>query len=251
MDDFDLLLKFSFTSIIFKLYCVVTVCKNLSVIKFLRIFRELRIVLDVLYRSALFLMDLIGMMGIILLLFSSVGISLFGGVVNSSNVPHFEEITGEPFDGGLEYYNFNDYMNSILCLYSIILCGWQDFLRLVSFGNPQRSMVHNYYFVAFFLIANMFLLNVLTGFIIDNIVAYLGEDLQSYDGKERELNKNMGVLGSFVTLYRKTKKATTGKVKHIGRVLMDGVNFGSDDELESELKKEKTAVEMEDLEILK
>ena len=58
----------------FKIYCVVTVCKNLSVVKFLRRIRELRIVLDVLYKSAKFLMDLIGMMGIILLLFSAIGI---------------------------------------------------------------------------------------------------------------------------------------------------------------------------------
>jgi hypothetical protein len=38
-------------------------------------------------------------------------------------------------------------------------------------------MIHNYYFVFFFVIANMFLLNVLIGFIIDNIVAYLSEEI--------------------------------------------------------------------------
>lgn len=69
-------------------------------------------------------MDLIGMMAIIMLFFSSIGISIFGGVVNSSNIPSFEEITGEPFDGGLEYFNFNDYMNSFICLYSVLLAGW-------------------------------------------------------------------------------------------------------------------------------
>lgn len=123
-DDFKILLRYQFTSNLFKIYCVITVCKNLSVIKFLRRIRELRIVLDVLYKSTLFLMDLIGMMGIIMLLFSAVGISIFGGVVSSKTIPFFEEITGEPFDDGLEYYNFNDYLNSLLCLWSIILCGW-------------------------------------------------------------------------------------------------------------------------------
>jgi p-aminobenzoyl-glutamate transporter AbgT len=39
----------------------------------------------------------------------------------------------------------------------------------------SRSMLHNYYFVAYFIIANLFLLNVLIGFIIDNIVEHLSE----------------------------------------------------------------------------
>jgi len=89
-NDFTMLLGYNFTSSVFKIYCVITVCKNLSVIKFLRRIRELRIVLDVLYKSTIFLMDLIGMMGIIMLLFASIGISMFGGVVNSSNIPNFE-----------------------------------------------------------------------------------------------------------------------------------------------------------------
>jgi p-aminobenzoyl-glutamate transporter AbgT len=36
-------------------------------------------------------------------------------------------------------------------------------------------MLHNYYFVVYFIIANLFLLNVLIGFIIDNIVEHLSE----------------------------------------------------------------------------
>jgi hypothetical protein len=88
--DFKILLRYQSTSNLFKLYCVVTVCKNLSVIKFLRRIRELRIVLDVLYKSTLFLIDLIGMMVIIMLLFSALGISMFGGVINSTATGKFE-----------------------------------------------------------------------------------------------------------------------------------------------------------------
>lgn len=134
--DFKVLLSYSSTSDIFKIYCVVTVCKNLSVIKFLRRIRELRIVLDVLYKSTLFLMDLIGMLGIIMLLFSAMGISIFGGVINSTAISKFEELVGEELDNGMEFYNFNDYLNALLCLWSVILCGWQDFLRMMCFNFP-------------------------------------------------------------------------------------------------------------------
>ena len=174
-------MNYSFKDYLFKNFCLFTVMKNLSVVRFLRKFRQPRIVLDVMYRSAIFLLDLIGMLAIIMLFFSSVGISIFGGVVNSQVIPHFEEITGEPFDNGLEYFNFNDYMNAFICLYSVILAGWQDFLRLMCFGNPNRNMAHNYFFVIFFVIANIFLLNVLMGFIIDNIVAFLSENIVEGD----------------------------------------------------------------------
>jgi hypothetical protein len=141
LNDFSSLLRYSFTSSLFKFYCVITVCKNLSVIKFLRRIRELRIVLDVLYKSTIFLMDLIGMMGIIVLFFAAIGIEMFGGVVNSSNIPNFEQIVEDPLEEGMEYYNFNDYLNAILTLWCIMLTGWINYLRISTFALPNRCKI--------------------------------------------------------------------------------------------------------------
>lgn len=222
MSDFKDLETISEHKAIFKFFCVTTVMKNLSVVKFMRKFKVPRIVLDVMYRSALFLIDLIGMLGIIMLFFSSIGITIFGGYVNNKGVPRFEEITGEPFDDGLEYFNFNDYLNSFMCLYSVILAGWQDFLRLVCFAEPEKfSLFHNYYFVAFFVIANMFLQNVLMGFIIDNIVAFLSEDFMqpgsaNIEGENKSAlkDKAMSVLKGIVRKTDRSKKprASTERV---------------------------------------
>ncbi len=99
-------------------------------------------------------------------------------------------------------------------------------------------MIHNYYFVTFFFIANTFLLNVLIGFIIDNIVSLLSEEITD-DGvqnedqendevklqREQELQK--GVFGKFYSLYTGTKKITgniTGNIKSIGIGLLNTVN---------------------------
>ena len=165
-------------------------------------------------------MDLIGMMGIIFLLFSSVGISVFGGYVNSKSVSEFGKLTqGDSLDDGLEYYNFNDYMNAFLALYTIILAGWQDLLEMNSFANDNRSMFFNYYFVAFFVVANIFLLNILIGFIIDNIVAYLSEDIELVEEEEEE----EGLLGTMTSLIKKGSRAD---LSGIGKLLADKLTSG-------------------------
>lgn len=194
--DFDLLLNYPRTSFYFKVYALSTIGKTISIIIFLRVIREIRIVLDVLINSAIFLIDVIGMMGIVMLLFSSVGMTIFGGVINSKSLATYEAIVGNGYDEGLQFLNFNDYMNSLNALLAIILSGWQDLLKLNCFSMPNKSMSHNYYFVAFFICANLFLLNVLTGFIIDNIVAYLSEDIIIENDEDQKFKK--GVKESFI-----------------------------------------------------
>ena len=95
-------------------------------------------------------------------------------------------------------------------------------------------MVHNYYFVFFFVIANMFLLNVLIGFIIDNIVAYLSEEItdegaNKEDGdltkEQREAELEKGVFGKFYSLYKGSKKMTDN-IKNVGiGLLKDTANM--------------------------
>lgn len=98
-------------------------------------------------------------------------------------------------------------------------------------------MIHNYYFVFFFVIANMFLLNVLIGFIIDNIVAYLSEEITDEGAlkedeetmtqrRMREAELEKGVFGKFYSLYTGTKKMT-GNIKNIGIGILKGVNTAS------------------------
>lgn len=190
-DNLELLLSYEKTSLLFKIFALATIGKTISVIMFLRIIREIRIVLDVLVNSAIFLTDVIGMLGIVMLLFSSVGITIFGGVLNSKSLATFEGIMGDKPSGGSEYLNFNDYLNSFTTLFTAILSGWQDPLKMLSFSNPNRSMYHNYFFVAFFICANLFLLNVLIGFIIDNIVAYLSEDIVIETPEHKEFKQAM------------------------------------------------------------
>ena len=197
-----------------KFYCILTIFKILRVISFLRVIKEVKIILDVLVKSTLFLLDLIGMLFILMLIFSSIGINLFGGVVNSKNIEKFEKMRGEELDDGLQYMNFNDYMNSFMTLYAVILAGWQDFLRQFCFLMPDTgNFIHNYYFVFFFITANLFLLNVLNGFLIDNIVAYLSDNLNENqdESKEDGTLKNVSLLKVLGTLFFKNNETRQKK----------------------------------------
>lgn len=212
----DLLLAYEYTSLMFKVYALATISKTITVIMFLRVIREIRIVLDVLINSAKFLIDVIGMLGIVVLLFSSAGITIFGGVMNSKVWVTYESIIGERADDGFQYINFNDYLNAVTVLWVVLLAGWQDPLRYLCFGMPNRGMSHNYFFVAFFVIANLMLLNVLIGFIIDNIVAYLSEDIVIENDQHSNLKRDLkaSVFGKvFSFIADVTKQKLSGKKK--------------------------------------
>lgn len=212
----ELLLAYDYTSPMFKVYALATISKTITVIMFLRVIREIRIVLDVLINSAKFLIDVIGMMGIVVLLFSSAGITIFGGVMNSKVWPTYEKVLGEEPDDGFQYINFNDYLNAVTVLWIVLLAGWQDPLKTLCFGMPHRAMSHNYFFVCFFIIANLMLLNVLIGFIIDNIVAYLSEDIVIDNDQHSKLKRDLkgSLFGKFFTFIAEvTTEKLGGKKK--------------------------------------
>lgn len=224
----DLLLAYDKTSSLFKLFALATIGKTISVIMFLRIIREIRIVLDVLVNSAIFLIDVIGMMGIVMLLFSSVGITLFGGVMNSQALVYWKEIIGpdDNYDEGIQYLNFNDYFNSLLILLTVILSGWQDPLKMMCFSMPNRNYNHNYFFVAFFVCANLFLLNVLIGFIIDNIVAYLSEDIIIENPEDAKFKSELksSIFGKMVSMIKeKTIDKIFGEKDQANPADLDGI----------------------------
>ena len=221
-NELDLLLSYEYTSSLFKIYALATIGKTISVIMFLRVIREIRIVLDVLINSAKFLIDVIGMMGIVVLLFSSAGITIFGGAQNSKVWPTFESIVKDEPQEGMQYINFNDYLNAITLLWVVLLSGWQDVLRYLCFSMPNRSMIHNYYFVAFFLIANLMLMNVLIGFIIDNIVAYLSEDIIIESDQHSTLKRDLkdSIFGK---IFNVIKEATVNKLQKNDERETDGI----------------------------
>lgn len=225
-NDLDLLLAYEYTSMLFKVYALATIGKTITVIIFLRVIREIRIVLDVLINSAKFLIDVIGMMGIVVLLFSSAGITIFGGVMNSKVWATYETVIGEKPDDGFQYINFNDYLNAVTVLWVVLLSGWQDPLKMLCFGNPNRNFTHNYFFVAFFVIANLMLLNVLIGFIIDNIVAYLSEDIvieaDHHSNLKRDLKASwFGKIFSFIAEVTTEKLAGKKKADELDGILLE------------------------------
>ena len=77
---------------------------------------------------------------------------------------------------------------------------------------PHRNFLHNYYFVFFFITANLFLLNVLIGFLIDNIVAYLSDNIAeepAMKGEEGEEDQKVGIFRALVNLMK--MKTVSGK----------------------------------------
>lgn len=170
-----------------KYLCVLFVLKSA---RFLRLFRynaQIAMVTKVIFDSFAFLTDILGIIVIFFFLFGSLGMSMFGGNVNSSTPAAFEEIYGDEPDELLMMMNFNDYYYAILTLFTVMMGGWTSTVALntAAFGKEHQSMMYNVFFLIYFFFVNLCFLNTLFGFLVDNVSANLEVAMEA-DQAEKE-----------------------------------------------------------------
>lgn len=85
--------------------------------------------------------------------------------------PNTKKITGGDWKDGYDYLNFNDYLCSVYTLYVIFTGGWNGVDETLMFANKKYNdrMAYEYFFIIYFLIANLSLMNVVQSFFIDQI----------------------------------------------------------------------------------
>lgn len=181
----------------FKWLASLTVCKCIRFLKLFAYNQQIAIVTKVIFDSFAFLKDIIGIIMIFFFLFGSVGMAMFGGNVNSSTPGAFEEVYGDEPDDGLLDLNFNDYYFSICTLYTVMLGGWTDIIKVntVGFGN-ENSMIYNIYFIFYFFFVSLCFLNTLFGFLVDNVSANLERTLEDEEEEEEGEKGGKGAGGS-------------------------------------------------------
>jgi hypothetical protein len=112
-----------------------------------------------------------GMLAIILLIFATIGINLFGGRVSNKTPNLFKIKTGTDLPDNYIFINFNDLPSSILALYvNVINNNWIYFTNMFILSEDDDRTHLRWYFVIFQLITNLFIMTILVGFIIDNIL---------------------------------------------------------------------------------
>lgn len=135
------------------------------------------ILLVVLQKSIKMTKNILAMVCIVLLLFATIGMSLFGGNITNNTTTEFKLYFGGDLDQGFMKYNFNDLLSSLCCLFAVMIGGYTGFDQLLYFQQRDRynKLYYQYFWILFFMIGNICLINIFSGFIIDNIMVGICE----------------------------------------------------------------------------
>nr|XP_034916613.1 two pore calcium channel protein 1 isoform X2 [Populus alba] len=136
------------------------------------------------------LMPYLGTIFCVMCIYCSLGIQLFGGLVNAGNLNL--EGTDLAEDDYL-LFNFNDYPNGMVTLFNLLVMGnWQVWMQ--SYKDLTGSYWSLAYFISFYLITVLLLLNLVMAFVLEAFFAEMeleisekceGEDKEGSNSKSR------------------------------------------------------------------
>ncbi|KAI5652642.1 hypothetical protein M9H77_29829 [Catharanthus roseus] len=130
------------------------------------------------------LMPYLGTIFCVMCIYCSLGVQIFGGIVNAGNLKL--EGTDLAEDDYL-LFNFNDYPNGMVTLFNLLVMGnWQVWMQ--SYKDLTGSPWTYVYFISFYIITVLLLLNLVVAFVLEAFFAELEleESEKCEDGENKE-----------------------------------------------------------------
>lgn len=143
--------------------------------------------------------DLFKIYTLVMILYATAGLFLFGGVMNTEFLDKFEEITGDELDEGTLLFNFNDMVNSLLFFFNMNMSGYMGNIQigLIAYRSQNESnfkfLMVKFFFYSYLIITEFILLNVIVGFICEFIGMYQG-NTEDEKEKETEIQRNQTII---------------------------------------------------------
>ncbi|KAK3404714.1 two pore calcium channel protein 1 [Eucalyptus grandis] len=130
------------------------------------------------------LMPYLGIIFCVLCIFCSLGEQIFGGIVNAGNSKLAE--TDLAADNYL-LFNFNDYPNGMVTLFNLLVMGnWQAWMQ--SYKELTGTSWTLIYFISFYLITVLLLLNLVVAFVLEAFFAEMDlESSENCEGQDEEI----------------------------------------------------------------
>ncbi|BAD73469.1 putative two-pore calcium channel [Oryza sativa Japonica Group] len=150
------------------------------------------------------LMPYLGIVFCTLCIYCSLGLQIFGGIVYAGN-PTLEET--DLFSNDYLLFNFNDYPSGMVTLFNLLVMGnWQAWME--SYRQLTGSYWSLIYFVSFYLISVLLLLNLIVAFVLEAFFAEMelekdGEaDIQdpTLEGRNRRRSVRVRTKGTMVDI---------------------------------------------------
>ncbi|CAI0549728.1 unnamed protein product [Linum tenue] len=131
------------------------------------------------------LMPYLGTIFCILCIYCSLGVQIFGGIVNAGN-PNLEatDLAGNDY----LLFNFNDYPNGMVTLFNLLVMGnWQVWMQSYTELTGSRWTVA--YFISFYLITVLLLLNLVVAFVLEAFFAEMELEASEENDEEPSTTK--------------------------------------------------------------
>ncbi|XP_011086365.1 two pore calcium channel protein 1A [Sesamum indicum] len=141
------------------------------------------------------LMPYLGTIFCVMCIYCSLGVQIFGGIVNAGN----PNLTGTDLsDDDYLLFNFNDYPNGMVTLFNLLVMGnWQVWMQ--SYKELTGTSWSYAYFISFYLITVLLLLNLVVAFVLEAFFAEMDlessekcEDGEVKEEKGKERRRNIG-----------------------------------------------------------
>ncbi|KAK1405337.1 Two-pore calcium channel [Heracleum sosnowskyi] len=132
------------------------------------------------------LMPYLGTIFCVLCVYCSVGVQIFGGLVNAGNLRLAET---DLADNDYLLFNFNDYPSGMVTLFNLLVMGnWQSWMQ--SYKVLTDSAWSYIYFVSFYLVTILLLLNLVVAFVLEAFFAEM--DIEDEEKCNDNDKKNEG-----------------------------------------------------------
>ncbi|KAF8696013.1 hypothetical protein HU200_036894 [Digitaria exilis] len=150
------------------------------------------------------LLPYLGTVFCILCVYCSIGLQIFGGIVFAGN-PKLEKT--DLFANDYLLFNFNDYPSGMVTLFNLLVMGnWQVWME--SYAYLTGSSWSLVYFVSFYLISGLLLLNLIVAFVLEAFFAEMdlektGEaDMQDStpEGRNKRRSRRVKTKGTMVDI---------------------------------------------------
>ncbi|XP_052302480.1 two pore calcium channel protein 1 isoform X3 [Populus trichocarpa] len=129
------------------------------------------------------LMPYLGTIFCVMCIYCSLGIQIFGGLVNAGNLDL--EGTGLAEDDYL-LFNFNDYPNGMVTLFNLLVMGnWHEWMQ--SYKDLTGTYWSLAYFISFYLVTVLLLLNLVMAFVLEGFFAEMElETAEKCEAEDKE-----------------------------------------------------------------
>jgi len=127
-------------------------------------------------------------------IFSLLGMSVFGGSINSSTRAQYLKMVGSELNENYEYLNWNDLVNSFAFVYTIVINNSiPTLLNMCIVDSGLNSDFRGIYFFVFQILVNMTLFNIFIGMVIGISLEYFKTELEKKKNDKSKLYEDSQV----------------------------------------------------------